>query len=1288
MEVAALLVSTIAVSVQAEITPEQFRDRGVLLYVPFNGSTDAAFAVGQRKPLLVRDVLYTNGIHGQGVQLLCKPSRYVKMPGGKLQKYKTGQSVLTYNALGNLYSRQGTLAFWVLSPWEAANEDLLTGANLSGPCVIGIGSKAVYPSFFSMTRRKSFFDSVFGGSARAGGLSRFGTYGQKLIPLWKKDTWHHVAATWSDRRGYSLYLDGEAVYGFDGDIEWDLVTPTAIALGSRPPRAGNMWPAVAEYVFDDLITFGRPLSAEEIELVKTGRFAELRATTPADWPADTSARRRSLNLDEAAGLPVVKAALDAGAVATFRQWPVEEVVMNFHRRFALVDGSDRTAVRFSDGGLPFDIRAVFRSDEPRRINHVIAVLDDANGSYLFEKAPQERVKELSNGRNHLSLPDRERGHVGVFFKGNSVGKEISFFDVRAGVSDERRGTRYTITGTVRVDDVKGAPNALVRAIHPDDGQALYAPRQSATKPARFQRRALRHLFVVLAATAKDRFVDALRLHAPIKPARKRFAGLVRLHDPLIADRAAFSLDLMFEWPEAGKTLPLDLTLGPPGLVIPAGGSLVLDLILDTDFELAYGDGTDAYVEIVEGDPARIGHEFAQAQVRAIWDGYISRLSQNRFALPGENNENNPIWVGLSLAEKYDPGNEQVQAWFGWSRLRPWPAYDFSVLNGQPGPAWAVHLREAVQSMQTVIHWWLDNRSNEDAYLVGSGNQWNDITKLYNKYLCLGALAGDTRLVDAVERYLDAHWNSGRMNQGFTRFLTDMLHAAEEASFIQPSLNVLRPGVPRHLYRDLSTARNYGTWMGRNEYGHTHFKSSFVTATRMLPGGARGRDHCGCATATVPGRYLWWYNGHPPTAKILTAHAKSWLEDTLRATKEKPAGIIPAEVQFETDKLFNKYQSKPLILDMFAALYGLTDDDEYLEPFRALLRDKIAIGGPKWALTHSLNYVQYRILTGDTKYDEQLRSMAAERYDAIRADDFHQRGIEVVEGQTLFPWIVDHRNDDLLEILRFVIRNNRRSFFAYCPSDPPTDRVYPWGRAILPVVMLGGRLFDGRAADPLPSAAFLWEGIDTDVVSMVFERAPSELKMLVYNFKAEPVKAGLRAVQLPEGRYRLATALDKDGDRKPDAAPDAREVRFRRFTPTPLTIPSRQPLWVELKLLKKRPAGLLPDLAVTLAEPVGENGRVLARIHNLGCVPASNVLVRLMSGAHVLAEGTVPALPGLTSYAPSFIDVPLTGPKGGDPSTWRLAVDPQQAIEEINEANNTYPLSQGVPPPVESAKGKP
>jgi len=32
---------------------------------------------------------------------------------------------------------------------------------------------------------------------------------------------------------------------------------------------------------------------------------------------------------------------------------------------------------------------------------------------------------------------------------------------------------------------------------------------------------------------------------------------------------------------------------------------------------------------------------------------------------------------------------------------------------------------------------------------------------------------------------------------------------------------------------------------------------------------------------------------------------------------------------------------------------------------------------------------------------------------------------------------------------------------------------------------------------------------------------------------------------------------------------------------------------------------------------------------------------------------------------------------------RLVVDPENRIDEINEANNAYPLDRGVPPPVES-----
>ena len=1264
-----------------EVTPDQLHQRGVLLYLPFEGTTEAAFSIGRSKPWVERDLLFTTGAFGQGVQLLNKPSRYVRMPTGLMQKYKNAQSMLVYEALGNVHRRRGTLAFWVLSPWDAKNTDILRGSGMSGPCVIGISSKDVYTGFLSMTRRKAFFDTVFGGSHRTGKLTRFGTYGPKLIPLWTGDTWHHVAVTWDDRRGYALYHNGEEIYRYDDEIAWDLHQPDTIGLGSRPLASRDLWPVNADYVFDELITFCRPLTQEEVPLVRDGQYGELRPTQPTDYPFDAEGRRQKLDLGESAGRPVLKGR------AMIRQWAVEQVDMKYHRRWTLVDGSAASSVRFCDGGVPFDIPVRFRFAQPSPVNHMIATVDSPNGSFAFDRDPSRSLLVLPEGRSHLSLLGEPRDELGVFFKGNSVGREVRFFSVQPGALDADRGVRYPISGTIEASRYDDAAQVMLGTLHPGDQPALHATAQAAATRSQFRRGAMHHTFIVVQATPKDRFVDWLRVVLRIKPTKKRFDAVVRVHDPLIPNRAALDIDFTVEWPAEGQAGPLDLTLGPPGLIVPAGGHLVIDMVLDTDFELEYGEGTESAVHVAEGDPKRIGHEFAQAQLRKMWPGFLRRLNQNRFMQRGETEQTNPVWCGLALAEKYDPTNEQVKAWFGWSRLRPWPQYDFGHLDKQTGPRWAVYLREAVRSMQAVIHWWLDNRSNDDCYLVGAGNQWNDITKLYNKYLCLGAIAGDTRLVDAVERYLDAHWNSGRMIGGYTYSMTDMTHSAEEASFIQPCFHVLRPGVPRHVYRDLLTASNYPKWLGKNAYGHTHFRSNFVTATRMVDKGAQGRDHCGCESPTVPGRFLWWYNGHPPTAQILTAYADSWLDDTLRATKEKPAGAIPKEVQFETDKLFHGYQAKPLVADMFLAAYQLTGDRKYLKPVQLLLEKRAEVGGMKWAISHGLNFVNYRVVTGDDSYDRLLTELAAERYEYVRADGFYQRGIERVEGELLYRWLIASEESDLMDMLRFVARSNRRSHFAYCQTDPPTDRVYPWGRAILPVVMLGGRLFDDRAADPLPSAAFVWEGIDTDVVSLVFERTPTSLKMLVHNFKRQPIDAGLRVVQLPEGRYRLATALDANGDREPDGEPKAQEIGLRRFTPWQLTLEASTTTRVELTLLSKRPQKPRPDLAVTLAEPIGKGRTVVARVHNLGCAPAANVVVQLRSAGQSLTTAKIEALSGLTDYAPQFEDVSLTLPVEAAPNTCRLLVDPGNAIEEINEANNDYPLGNGVPPAVESSPAK-
>ena len=1269
-----------------DIPTEQLRERGVLFYVPFEGTTDATLAAGQATPWVARDVLFTAGVFGQGAQLLHKPSRYATMPSGKLQKYKNAQSILIYEALGNVYRRRGTLAFWVLSPWDATDSDLLTGSSLTGPSVIGISARDVYPAFLSFTRRKSFFELRFGGTSRAGPLERFGTFGQPLIPRWKANHWHHVAVTWDDRRGYALYHNGEVVQRHDGDIEWDLLQPDTIALGSRPLPYRDLWPVYHDYVFDELIVFSRPLPAEEVVLVRDGRHTELRPVTSEDWPFDADARRQSLNLTDSPGRPAVTARAPGGARLAIRQWAVEAVEMNYHRRFALVDGSATSSVQFRDGGLSFDVPAVFRFARPVRINHAIPVVDSPNDSYMFDAVPAQQVCAVPAGRSHVPLPARERDRMGVFFKGDSVGREVSFFDVRTDGQATPSGRRFALSGAIDANRFADASRALLESPHPGDRPVFLASADAGDGLGPVTRGAMQHTFIVLESVERDRFVDSLRLLLPIRPAREAFVVVVRVHDPLITGRIVLDLDVAATWPAAGEALPLDMTLGTPGLIIPPGGHLVLDVISDSDYEIVPGaDDRGAFVEVHEGDSGRIGHEFAQAQLRRMWDGFLRRVNQNRFMQRGETEQTNPIFRALSLAEKYDPTNGQVQAWWGWSRLRPWPAHDFAALDAQTGPRWAVYLREAVRSMQDVIHWWLDHRAHPNGYLVGAGNQWNDITKLYNKYLCLGALAGDQRLTDAVERYLDAHWNTGRMVQGYTYSLTDMTHSAEEASFIQPALHVLRPGVPRHVYRDLLTASNYPRWIGVNEYGHTHFRSNFINAGRMLTDGVQGRDFVGCETPTVPGRFLWWYNGHPPTARLLTAYTDSWLADALRETKEKAKGAVPWSVQFETDKLFNTDGNKALMFDNFLALYQMTGDRKYLGPVATLLRDGAALGGQKWRIHYGGSFVQYRLVSGSEAQEEQFRELSTETYDYLAEDGFYQRGIEQVEGQALCRWAVDHDEEDLLSLLRFVIRNNRRSFVAYTLTDPPTDRVYPWGRMVLPVLMLGGRLFDQRAADPQPSAAVVWEGIDTDVVSLVFERGVAELKMLVHSFGPAPVRAGLRVLHLPEGRYRLARAAAADGARSPDGEPTVSEVELRRFSATALELPSRRTLWVELRLLEEREKKLRPDLAVTLAAPVDGGAQAVARVHNLGCVAVRSVCVRLRGGSgNTLAEATVPEVPGLTAYAPQTRDVALKIPDGAAEDACSLVVDPQDAIDEINEANNTCALSRGVPPPVESA----
>lgn len=1269
---------------EPKLTPKELKERGVLFYVPFEDSTDAMYAFGEPKPRVARDMLYTAGVKGKAVQMFSKKSRYVMMPWKRQQKYKNGQSILVYEGKGNINGKRGTMAFWVLSPFEGTDETLLTGSGMSGPFIVGISAKGVYQAFFSMCRRKSYFDCVFGGNKISGKLKRFGTLGTKMVPLWKKDYWHHVAVTWDEKKGYAIYLDGKLIDKFEGDIDWKLLKPDTLSLGNRPLRAGDLWPVRQDYVFDELLFFDRPLSYEEIMKVKNCQYTELKKTSSLTSPFDTKDKRKDLEFDISNNRPVFIASDKNLIHASIKKVGVEDVKMNFHKRYTLVDNDSNSKVKFNDGNVPFNIPAVFIFTEKIPINHIVSEIEVSNGSYVFSEDKQQKIKEIPKGKIHSSIPSADRKDIGIYFKGDSSVREVSFYNVNTKPGTEFKGDTFYVSQLIGIDTYPDVKDIILNNYHPQNLPAMYALKNPAKEVKVFQRKEMRNSYIVLQSTNQERYVNGLELKLKIKADKKKCNAVVKIYSPYKDDSAVFDMDMTFEFQNTNTFSTIDLVIYPPGLIIPKEKHLLIELIFDANCEIEYGGSSGSSVTLQTGDPIRVGNEFALSQLRKTWFGYLRRFNQNRFMLRGENKVSNPIYRRLALAKKYAPNNQQVKKWMYWARFNPWPKHDFSSLKKQHSnaPEWAIFLREGLGSMRDIIHWWLKNRSNEDCYLVGGGNQWNDITKLYNKFLALGAM-GDKKLINAIQKYLDAHWNSGRMKGGYCVFMTDILHSAEEATFIQPAMNILNPGKPRNVGRDLLFTSNYPKWIQKNSYGHTHFVSNFITTSRKILGGSQGQDLCKCESVVVPGFYLTWYNGYTPTANIIKAYLDSWLEDTLRKGKEKPAGIIPASVQFATDKLINKYAYRGLMYSAFLWGYYLTGDDKYLQPIRLLLKEKEKIGGLKWAIRFSSNFLEYRLMTNNKTFDKTLDSIAETRFQAFKENKFSPRGLESAEAQVALRWLIDRNDDDLMKMLEFVINSNKNAFYLYCQTDPPTDRVYPAGRVILPLIMLGGRLFDSRACDPAPTAAFVWDGIGSDIVSMVFDRNRDTLKMLVYNFNEKPVKAGIKALDLPEGQYTLVTAFDSNNDRKPDGKPESRQITLRRFTPALLKIPPQKVMWIELKLLKKRPTKLRPDLSPVLASlPDIKNKKVVARIYNLGCVPSGKTTIQLRLKDKKLSEETVNTISGIKDYKAMFSDVALKIPDNVDISQCEIVVDPDNTIDEINESNNSYKVLLGIPPSIE------
>ena len=165
------------------------------------------------------------------------------------------------------------------------------------------------------------------------------------------------------------------------------------------------------------------------------------------------------------------------------------------------------------------------------------------------------------------------------------------------------------------------------------------------------------------------------------------------------------------------------------------------------------------------------------------------------------------------------------------------------------------------------------------------------------------------------------WDGGRW---FSRlFYEDMPQNSQASSEMAADSSIIMAldyGDPLQFERFLQTTKTCEELhTAVNQHGHRHFRSIGLSATAVQEDGLDANYH---GRAMRPAAMIAWYSGIPRAVNLVHDWAKAWSEDTLRAGKGKPAGVMPALVRFADDNLD---ATVPHVEALRPALVAIADD---------------------------------------------------------------------------------------------------------------------------------------------------------------------------------------------------------------------------------------------------------------------------------------------------------------------------------------------------------------------------
>ncbi len=570
-------------------------------------------------------------------------------------------------------------------------------------------------------------------------------------------------------------------------------------------------------------------------------------------------------------------------------------------------------------------------------------------------------------------------------------------------------------------------------------------------------------------------------------------------------------------------------------------------------------------------------------------------------------------------EELFPSHDIVRMYRGervpWGKgYRPDP-----VPAGAPG--WAVNQRELRARVDYIVEWWFANRQEPSGELGGG---WEDDCETLRSWSVTSIACGNPKIEAGIRKLVDGIWNSGELVNGYDRKMKDVEHSSEMAadSSIMVALDY---GDPLQFERFLQTTKTTEeVHTAVSEHGHRHFRSINMSATAVRADGFDTNYH---GRAMRPAAMVAWYSGIPRAVSLVHDWAKAWSEDTVRAGKGKPAGIMPAMVRFADDSvdgpkgkwwcpsMGSLYDWRPgrhdMVLGKMLGAWMMAGDDDVLDGIRTQFEifrkhrgssvqdppaDSLDWVGQRLREASDRLLGMYRATTQDTRFDDLLLAMPKGYARFMASGD--PTDVEA-----------DHARD--LGSMRFnlpMVTSEVRG----------TDRV-----ALRPASLIGPLTGSPTSVAEPPSFAVTWRRVDEDFTALVRRFDDRSLSIWVYSFADAATRPEARFWRLEPGRYELRIGSDADGDGKIDGGSgQGTPFEYRqRLDGVRFDLPPRALLLAEIAQMERFPDSppRLPDLALAARDiqldgkpRAGQpcKGRVI--VHNIGSADANNVIVKVVA----------------------------------------------------------------------------